>query len=144
MIEGQETGPIQIETDRAKFIGRGRSIAGAAMTDTSLSGTTGTVLDPISSIRRRVSIPPGSVTPVTFWTMVADTPDVLLELVVRPRDPSAFGRAATLAWTRAQVQRDYRSTEGVPCMCFDTPSAEDPHQDRKAVFFNCSSGAFMP
>jgi cyclic beta-1,2-glucan synthetase len=104
VIEGEETAPIQIETDRAKFIGRGRSIAQAAMASTPLSGTTGTVLDPIFSIRRRVSVPPGGVTRVTFWTMVAASPDALLDLVDRHRDPSAFARAATLAWTQAQVQ----------------------------------------
>ena len=104
VIEGPETAPIQIETDRAKFIGRGQSVAHPAMLDTPLSGTTGTVLDPIFSIRRRISIPPGGVTRVTFWTMVADSPDALLDLVDRHRDPSAFARAATLAWTQAQVQ----------------------------------------
>ncbi len=104
VIEGEETAPIQIETDRAKFIGRGRDVATSVMVNTPLSGTIGTVLDPIFSIRCRVSIPPGGVTRVTFWTMVADTPDALLDLVDRHRDPSAFARAATLAWTQAQVQ----------------------------------------
>ena len=104
VVEGEDTAPIQIETDRAKFIGRGRDIATAAMIDQPLSGTTGTVLDPIFSIRRRVSVPAGGTTRVTFWTMVADTPDALLDLVDRHRDPSAFARAATLAWTQAQVQ----------------------------------------
>ncbi len=104
VIEGQESGPIQIETDRAKFIGRGHDVATAAMIDTPLSGTIGTVLDPIFSIRRRVSVPPGGVTRVTFWTMVAASPDALLDLVDRHRDASAFARAATLAWTQAQVQ----------------------------------------
>jgi cyclic beta-1,2-glucan synthetase len=74
------------------------------MTDTPLSGTTGTVLDPIFSIRRRVSVPPGGRARVTFWTLVADTPDALLELVDRHRHPAAFDRAETLAWTQAQVQ----------------------------------------
>jgi cyclic beta-1,2-glucan synthetase len=104
VVEGQETAPIQIETDRAKFIGRGCSIATAAMTDQPLSGTIGTVLDPIFSIRRRVSVPAGGTARVTFWTMVADTPDALLDLVDRHRDSSAFSRATTLAWTQAQVQ----------------------------------------
>ncbi|MDZ7574154.1 MAG: glucoamylase family protein [Pseudotabrizicola sp.] len=104
VVEGEDTAPIQIETDRAKFIGRGHDIASAAMMDQPLSGTTGTVLDPIFSIRRRISIPAGGTTRVTFWTMVADTPDALLDLVDRHRDPSAFARAATLAWTQAQVQ----------------------------------------
>jgi cyclic beta-1,2-glucan synthetase len=104
VVEGAETGPIEIETDRAKFIGRGRSIHHAAMAKEPLSGTTGTVLDPIFSIRRRVSVPAGGVTRVTFWTMVAETPDALLDLVDRHRDPSAYARAATLSWTQAQVQ----------------------------------------
>ncbi len=104
VVEGTETAPIQIETDRARFIGRGRDVASAALLDAPLSGTTGTVLDPIFSIRRRVSVPAGGVARVTFWTMVADTPAALLDLVDRHRDPSAFARAATLAWTQAQVQ----------------------------------------
>ncbi|WP_309663737.1 GH36-type glycosyl hydrolase domain-containing protein [Tabrizicola sp.] len=104
VVEGSETAPMQIETDRARFIGRGRSIRHAMMANGALSGTTGTVLDPIFSIRRRVSIPPGGVTRVTFWTMVAASPDALLDLVDRHRDASAFARAATLSWTLAQVQ----------------------------------------
>jgi len=104
VVEGEDIAPIQIETDRARFIGRGRSIATAAMIGQPLSGTTGTVLDPIFSIRRSVRVPAGGTARVTFWTMVADTPDVLLDLVDRHRDPSAFSRAATLAWTQAQVQ----------------------------------------
>ncbi len=104
VVEGEETAPIQFETDRARFIGRGRSIEQAAMAEAALSGTTGTVLDPIFSIRRRVSVAAGGVTRVTFWTMVADAPDTLLDLVDRHRDSSAFARAATLSWTQAQVQ----------------------------------------
>ena len=104
VVEGTETAPMQIETDRARFIGRGRSIGQAAMVGSPLSGTTGTVLDPIFSIRNRVSIPAGGVTRVTFWTLVAASPDALLDLVDRHRDASAFARAATLCWTQAQVQ----------------------------------------
>lgn len=104
VVEGEDAAPIQIETDRARFIGRGRSIASAAAIHEPLSGTTGTVLDPIFSIRRTVRVPAGGTTRVTFWTMVADTPDALLDLVDRHRDASAFARAATLAWTQAQVQ----------------------------------------
>ena len=104
VVEGAETAPMQIETDRAKFIGRGRSLGQAMQGATPLSGTTGTVLDPIFSIRRRVSVPPGGVTRVTFWTMVASSSEALLDLVDRHRDASAFARAATLSWTQAQVQ----------------------------------------
>ena len=104
VVEGTEAAPIQIETDRATFIGPGGSIGWPAMATGPLSQTTGTVLDPIFAIRRSVVVPPGGMARVTFWTMVADDPDVLLDLVDRHRDPSAFGRAVTLAWTQAQVQ----------------------------------------
>ncbi len=120
VVEGTESGPIQIETDRAKFIGRGRSIGQAMMADAPLSGTTGTVLDPIFSIRRRVTIPAGGVTRVTFWTMVAASPDALLDLVDRHRDASAFARAATLSWTQAQVQLRHLGISHVEAGDFQT------------------------
>ncbi|NUB45466.1 glycosyl transferase [Fertoebacter nigrum] len=104
VVEGEQTAPMQHETDRARFIGRGGNLGGPAAADAPLSGTTGTVLDPIFAIRRRVMVPAGGRVRVTFWTMVAATPEALLELVDRHRDPSAFDRATTLAWTQAQVQ----------------------------------------
>lgn len=104
IVEGAQTAPMQFETDRARFIGRGRSLATAAMAREPLSGTTGTVLDPIFAIRRRVRVPPGGSVRVTFWTMLAASAEDLLPVVERHRDPSAFDRADTLAWTHGQVQ----------------------------------------
>ncbi len=104
VVEGVETAPLLHETDRARFVGRGGNPAMAAMADMPLSGTTGTVLDPIFSLRRRVQVPPGGRVRVTFWTMVADSSDALLDMVDRHRDASAFGRAAILSWTQSQVQ----------------------------------------
>jgi cyclic beta-1,2-glucan synthetase len=104
VVEGHETAPMQFETDRARFLGRGHSLASAQMASAPLSGTTGTVLDPVFSIRRRISVPPGGQARVTFWTMLAATPGDLLPVVERHRDPSAFDRAETLAWTHGQVQ----------------------------------------
>ncbi|WP_333826346.1 GH36-type glycosyl hydrolase domain-containing protein [Pararhodobacter sp.] len=104
VVEGAEAALVQFETDRARFIGQGGSIRQAAMTGAPLSQTTGTVLDPVFALRRSVVVPAGGMARVTFWTMVADDPDRLLDLVDRHRDPSAFGRAVTLSWTQAQVQ----------------------------------------
>ncbi|MDP3340557.1 GH36-type glycosyl hydrolase domain-containing protein [Frigidibacter sp.] len=104
VVEGQETAPLQYETDRARFIGRGGSIGAAAMASGPLSGTTGTVLDPVFALRRRVIVPSGGVARVTFWTAIAATPEALLDLVDRHRDPSSFERAVTLSWTQGQVQ----------------------------------------
>ncbi|MBL4918991.1 GH36-type glycosyl hydrolase domain-containing protein [Szabonella alba] len=104
VVEGVESAPVQYETDRARFIGRGRDIGTAAMAESPLSGTTGTVLDPIFALRRRVVVPPGGMARVTFWTVVAETPEALLDQVDRHREPSAFERAVTLSWTQSQVQ----------------------------------------
>ncbi len=103
VVEGVETAPLQFETDRARFIGRGADLSQARM-DTPLSGTTGTVLDPVFSLRRRIKIPGGERARVTFWTMVAASPEALLAMVERHSDPSAFGRAITLSWTQGKVQ----------------------------------------
>ena len=106
VVEGIATGPAQYESDRARFLGRGRTAATAqAMADgAALSGTAGTVLDPVFSVRHRVRITPGRMARLAFWTLVAPTREALLDLVDQHHDRSAFERARTLAWTQAQVQ----------------------------------------
>src|SRR5690606_14133484 len=69
-----------------------------------LSDTTGTVLDPIFAIRHRLRVPPGESSYISFWTLVAETREGLMDLIDKHHDRSAFERARTLAWTQAQVQ----------------------------------------
>ena len=66
-IEGDE---VTFETDRSKFIGRNRTVADpVAMTGSSkLSNSEGSVLDPIVSIRCKVTIDPGETAMVNFVT----------------------------------------------------------------------------
>ncbi len=106
VVEGETVGAQQFETDRARFIGRSRTAADAAaiLQDRPLSGTVGTVLDPVFALRRRLRIPPGAVARIAFWTLVAPSRAELLDLIDKHHDPSAFDRAHTLAWTQAQVQ----------------------------------------
>ena len=106
VLDGEGIGKLEVETDRARFLGRGGSIrtAVAALDGRSLSGTTGTVLDPIFALRRRVRIAPGATVRVAFWTIAASSRQTLLDLVDKHRDVTAFERASTLAWTQAQVQ----------------------------------------
>jgi cyclic beta-1,2-glucan synthetase len=105
-VDGDTVGNLQWETDRARFVGRGRGLrAPLSMTDGQpLSNTVGAVLDPIVSLRRRVKIPPGGTARVTFSTMVAPSREEAMTLAEKYRDASTFDRAATLAWTQAQVQ----------------------------------------
>jgi cyclic beta-1,2-glucan synthetase len=106
VIEGESPDEVQWETDRARFLGRGRQIRSpiCMMDDRPLSRTVGTVLDPIFSLRCRVRIPPGTTVRVAFWTMVAPSRREVLDLADKHHDPMAFDRAVTLAWTQAQVQ----------------------------------------
>ncbi len=106
VVEGEVVGDLQFETDRARFVGRGRGIPTAiAVTDgRALSNTVGTVLDPIFSLRRRVRLPPGGTARIAFWTLVAPSRGEVLDLADKHHDPTAFERAVTLSWTQAQVQ----------------------------------------
>ncbi len=106
VVEGESIGEVQFETDRARFLGRGRDprTAISAIDGRPLSDTVGTVLDPIFSLRRRVRIPAGATARVAFWTMVAPTRAEALDLADKHHDSTAFERAVTLAWTQAQVQ----------------------------------------
>ncbi|MBA3297992.1 MAG: glycosyl transferase, partial [Acidobacteria bacterium] len=105
VVEGKTVGNIEFETDRSQFLGRGRA-AGAprAMEGRSLSGSTGTVLDPIFALRSRIELGPGAPAHVTYWTMVGSSRDAVLDLIDKNGTATSFERAAALAWTQAQVQ----------------------------------------
>lgn len=106
VVEGDAIADPQYESDRASFLGRGRTIATAAAIHDgqALSNTAGTVLDPIFALRRSVRVLPGKVARIAFWTVVARSREELLERIDKHHDRSAFERAKTLAWTQAQVQ----------------------------------------
>jgi cyclic beta-1,2-glucan synthetase len=106
VVDGETVGALEWETDRARFLGRGRDIrtAAAALDGQPLSSTVGAVLDPIVSLRRRVRIRPGGTVRVTFSTLVTSSRAAAVELAEKYHDAATFDRAATLAWTQAQVQ----------------------------------------
>ncbi|MBV9620088.1 MAG: glycosyl transferase [Gammaproteobacteria bacterium] len=105
VIEGERSGEVEFETDRLRFVGRdGRiGVPRALHTNERLSGRTGIVLDPIFSLRYRVRVPPGATARLTFWTVVAATRAEALRIADKCREPAAFDRASTLAWTSARV-----------------------------------------
>ena len=106
VIDGEYSGDLQYETDRARFLGRGRTIrsSGAIGDGWPLSNTTGAVLDPIFSLRRNVQVPSGGTVHVDFWTLAAPSRDDVLALADKHHDSIAFERAKTLAWTQGQMQ----------------------------------------
>ena len=105
-VHGELVGLLQYDTDRARFLGRGRTIRNpSAIEDRRpLSNTVGTVLDPIFSIRRRLRLHPGATARVQLALMAADTREHALALADKYRNPATFERVSDLAWTQAQVQ----------------------------------------
>jgi cyclic beta-1,2-glucan synthetase len=105
-VLGNVVGEINFETDRAAFLGRNRTAQNpsAITSDNIQKGIDGEPLDPIFSLRVRVSIPPGETATLIYTTIVADSREQSLALADKYREPFAFERAQKLAWTRSQVE----------------------------------------
>lgn len=104
-VHGADVAKVSYETDRLRFIGRGRSSAAPrAMSDSgALSGTEGSVLDPIVAIRYALTLDPEQTASVDLVTGVAETRDLAMGLVERYQDRHLADRVFDLAWTHGQV-----------------------------------------
>jgi cyclic beta-1,2-glucan synthetase len=104
-VEGRLQGSVEWETDRSRFVGRGRTPARPiALDGRALSGTTGAVLDPVGSLRLRVRLAPGGFARLAFSTGMAPTRAAALALAERYHDPGAAARTLSLAYTHAHVE----------------------------------------
>ena len=103
---GQLGGATDYETDRARFVGRGRTLEwpAALFGKQPLSKTTGPVLDPIISLRQSVRIPPGVTARLAFTTAFAATEEAARQLIEKYHDRRAVARALALASTHSQIE----------------------------------------
>jgi len=109
------------ETDRAQFIGRGRTAANPAVLDSPaspahlsqrLSNTDGPVLDPIVAIRRTLTLSPDESATVQIISGVADTREAALALLDKYCDRHFVERAFEMAWFQSQeVLRHLNASE---------------------------------
>ena len=99
LMVGDDDGELSCETDRARFIGRGRTIADpAAMQKGSpLSNTVGSVLDPVISLRRTFQLSPEASISVDFVTGVAPDRHTALALAEKYRAPRPIAVSQELA-----------------------------------------------
>ncbi len=83
VVEGDPSGPVASKRTARRFVGRGRQVRAPAALggDPAATGKTGTVLDPIFSLTRRVRLAPGATARVAFWTLVAPSREEVLDLV---------------------------------------------------------------
>lgn len=104
-VHGAQAGPASHETDRARFIGRGRSLhAPAALRGTTaLSGIAGSVLDPVVATRRVVTLDPEQTATIDLVYGAADQREACLALARKYMDRRLADRVFELAWTHSQV-----------------------------------------
>ncbi|MCU6433999.1 cyclic beta 1-2 glucan synthetase [Undibacterium sp. Jales W-56] len=104
VVHGAQSQASSYETDRMAFIGRGNTArAPLAMTDKTLSGNQGSVLDPIVAIRHQITLAPEQTVIIDMVTGVAETRAQVLGLIDKYQDMHLADRVFELAWTHSHV-----------------------------------------
>ncbi|MEQ1850376.1 MAG: glucoamylase family protein [Chthoniobacteraceae bacterium] len=104
VMEAPPADPPQFETDRLSFLGRGRSLENPEAVGRALTNSAGSVLDPIFSLRRRVTIAPNQRFQFSLVTVVADSREAVIGLIERYSELRVSTRAFETAWTRSQLE----------------------------------------
>ncbi len=105
-VHNADIDEISYETDRARFIGRGRDLSQPRVMDadcTQLSNAAGSVLDPVIAIRCRITLEPEQSATVDLVTGVGPSRDACMQLIGKYRDRHLADRVFDLAWTHSQV-----------------------------------------
>ncbi len=108
-VHGGETGEISYETDRMQFIGRGHTAADPQALSTPvtassrLSGSQGSVLDPIVAIRYSITLEAQQTVTIDMVTGMGESREAVMGLVEKYQDRRLADRVFDLAWTHAQV-----------------------------------------
>lgn len=104
---------LSYETDRMAFIGRGNTLANPqSMSNEQLSGSQGSVLDPVVAIRCQLTLGSERSVTVNLVSGIAESREACLELVEKYQDRLLTDRVFDLAWTHSQVVlRQLNATE---------------------------------
>lgn len=101
---GAQVDEVSFETDRMQFIGRGRTLANPqALEIGKLAGNQGAVLDPIMSIKCRITIQPYSTATIDLIYGICESRKESEALMHKYRDKNLKKRALDLSWTHSQV-----------------------------------------
>ncbi|MNZ04322.1 N,N'-diacetylchitobiose phosphorylase [compost metagenome] len=105
-VHGADVDAISYETDRSRFIGRGRDPINPAAMDAgneALGDSAGSVLDPIVAIRCRITLDAGQSATLDLASGVSASREGCLQLIDKYRDRHLADRVFDLAWTHSQV-----------------------------------------
>ncbi|MDC7866809.1 cyclic beta 1-2 glucan synthetase [Pantoea ananatis] len=105
VVHGDCSENVSFDTDRAGFIGRGKSPADAQAVSMNgpLSNTSGAVLDPILSIRHAITLQPGQPVTIDIVFGVSENRQQSLALMEKYRDHPIADRVFELAWSHSLV-----------------------------------------
>jgi cyclic beta-1,2-glucan synthetase len=103
-LEHAEDEALQFETDRRRFIGRGRTLANPMGVLQKLGNSQGFVLDPILSLRQSLTLGPGQRVQVSLVLAAGETREQVLRLMGKYSDPHAIDRAMDFASASAQLE----------------------------------------
>ena len=113
-VQGAVSEAVSFETDRMRFTGRNQDLGNPAALQVNgpLSGSQGSVLDPIVSIRHRILVKPQQTVEADLVIGISETRQNCMELLAKYRDRHLKNRAFELAWTHSQVLlRQINATE---------------------------------
>ncbi|MBL9169457.1 MAG: hypothetical protein JNN07_17080 [Verrucomicrobiales bacterium] len=101
----EELSSLSYETDRSRFIGRGRDLAAPAamLAAGALSNSVGSVLDPLVALRGVLLVPAESKVRVEAIFGVGETREMAIRLGDKYRTHRMADRLVDLAWTESQV-----------------------------------------
>ncbi|TDY64906.1 cellobiose phosphorylase [Aminivibrio pyruvatiphilus] len=109
-VRGASVGEASYETDRMKFIGYGNSVENPQALERSggagpapLSDSEGSVLDPIVSIRCRITLAPEESVTVNIVSGIGETRKQAMDMIGKYQDRRLADRVFDLAWTHGQV-----------------------------------------
>ncbi len=104
-MHGAEAGIVSYETDRMQFIGRGNTVAApqAMQSAAPLSGSQGSVLDPIVAIRYQITLEAEQTATIDMVTGIGESRDICLGLIEKYHDRHLADRVVELSWTHSQV-----------------------------------------
>jgi cellobiose phosphorylase len=104
-VHGAVVGEVSYETDRARFIGRTRTTAApqAMLSAAALTGTDGSVLDPIVAIRYSLTLEAEQTATIDMVTGVGESRDMAVDLINKYQDRHLADRVFELTWTHSQV-----------------------------------------
>lgn len=106
--------PIEYETERQNFIGRGRNLKNPVALEGShrLSGTVGNVPDPVVSMRRVLELQPGEKKSVTFGLGKVNSREEAIAMADHYDNPYATDRVFELASIYGRVELEHIDMSG--------------------------------